>query len=171
MCEMNMTTREGDLNAITRLVLEGYIFMNKIIAPSHIEKYCKIVQNDKFYIELRDRFASDYSYVYKIICNCNNEKFVIYKSNQPSIYAICNKCKNKIVVYDLLQYPAAVVLNKTYDFVRITDLESELYMNYEYSDEYLYENDVDFDNNDISWARAFITDKTNLKIILDDETT
>ena len=32
-----------------------------------------------------------------------NEKFVIYKSNQPSIYAICNKCKNKIVVYDLLQ--------------------------------------------------------------------
>lgn len=145
--------------------------MNKIVAPSHVEKYCKKVQNDKFYLELSDRFESDYSYVYKIVCNCNNEKLDIYKSNQPSIYAICNNCKNKIIVYDLLQYPAAVVLNKTYDFERVIPLESELYVNYEYSDEYLYENDVEFDNNDISWARAFIVDENDLKQILDDETT
>lgn len=144
--------------------------MNKIIAPSHVEKYCNRVNDDTFFTELNDKFAGDFSFVYKVICNCNSSKFTVFKSNQPGIIALCNNCKNEIIIYDLLQYPAAIVLNKSYDFERVTDLDSELYVNYEYSDDYLYENNVDFDNNDVTWARAFIVDQNGMKKILDDET-
>lgn len=43
-------------------------------------------------------------------------------------------------------------------------------MNYEYSDEFLYEDDVEFDVNDITWAKVFISNGSELIKILDDET-
>jgi hypothetical protein len=34
----------------------------------------------------------------------------------------------------------------------------------------MFEDDVEYDENDISWAKAFIQNGENVKMILDDET-
>ena len=43
-------------------------------------------------------------------------------------------------------------------------------MVYEYDDEFEFEDDVDFDSNDITWAKVFVYDQNILQKILDDET-
>ncbi|MCF0125396.1 MAG: hypothetical protein HUJ68_06525 [Clostridia bacterium] len=144
--------------------------MSRIIAPTHIEEFCNIVHYDTIFEVLYEKYADEYSYVYKVICNCNNDKFNIYKCNQPGIYAVCNKCKRKIVIYDLMQYSSAFVLKKEYEYYNMPYKECPVYVNYEYSDEYLYEDDIIFDNNDISWAKAFVVDNNGIVKILDDET-
>lgn len=52
----------------------------------------------------------------------------------------------------------------------VSDSATEVYVNYEYSDEYKYEDDVDFDLNDIVWAKVFIKKGDSINKILDDET-
>lgn len=144
--------------------------MKKIIAPTHVENYCNDVEGDIYFKKLKQEYAGDYSYLYKIICNCKNDKFIIYKDSHPSLYAECCLCKKRITIYDLSEYPAAIKLDKAYDLNRIADFQYELYVNYEYSDEYLYEDDVVFDNNDITWVRAFVRTDAGIIKILDDET-
>lgn len=144
--------------------------MEKIVAPNHIQNYCNNVDEDLFLNNIKQEYGGEFSFVYKVVCDCKNDKFNLYKNNNPSLFAECSLCKKRITIYELSRYPAAVKLDKKYDLNCITDYESELYVNYEYSDEFIYEEDVQFDNNDITWARAFIMKDNNIIKVLDDET-
>ena len=57
--------------------------MKKIIAPTHVENYCNDVEGDIYFQMLKHEYGGDYSYLYKIICDCKNDKFLIYKDNHP----------------------------------------------------------------------------------------
>ena len=140
-----------------------------ITAPTHVLDFCITDFNDNSFIELNNKFGDDSSYVYKIRCLCGNDKFIVYKDNHPTVIAQCCNCKKKITIYDLSFYPAATKIKKEYEFDEI-DSNVAVYVNYEYDDEYMYEDDVDFDLNDISWAKVFIQREDKLRMILDDET-
>ena len=140
-----------------------------IKAPSHILNFCVRDIEDKTYVSLNEKYGDDFSYVYKIKCLCGNEKFMVYRDDHPSIFAKCCNCKKMITVYDLSFYPAAVKLNKEFE-LEMVDSGVTVYVNYEYNDEYMFEDDVEYDENDISWAKAFIQNGENVKMILDDET-
>ncbi len=73
-------------------------------------------------------------------------------------------------MYDLKFYPAATKLNKQFTISKVDERLVQVYVNYEYDDEFLYEDDVEFDANDITWGKVFIADRDELKKILDDET-
>lgn len=75
-----------------------------------------------------------------------------------------------ITVYDLQYYPSAVKLDGDGNFDKVVENPVPVYMNYEYSDEFMFEDDVMFDENDITWAKVFIADNGKLRMILDDET-
>lgn len=75
-----------------------------------------------------------------------------------------------ITVYDLKYYPAAIKLNKNFIISKVNERFVQVYVNYEYDDEFLYEDDVEFDANDITWGKVFIENNGELKKILDDET-
>lgn len=141
----------------------------KIIAPEHVAKYCYIDNDDKCYFDLAQQYKGDCSYVYKIKCTCGCKNFAVYKDKHPTIIAECNECKKKILIYDLANYPSSVKLNKDYALIKICD-KSPIYVNYEYDDEYLFEEDVVFDVNDITWAKVFVITDNQLQIALDDET-
>ena len=145
--------------------------MSRIIAPRHILDYCSIDdEGEKVIQKLKEMYEGDFSYVYKVKCECSNDKFVVYKDSHPTVIAKCCACKRRIIVYDLSFYPSATKLNKEYTMHCLTDSATELYVNYEYSDEYKYEDDVDFDLNDIVWAKVFIKKNVSINKILDDET-
>ena len=145
--------------------------MMKQSAPSHIKKYCYKDNDDPLYSYLYKKFAGKTSFVYKVKCTCNCERFVVYRDAHPSIFAKCCNCGNMITVYDLECYPAAIKLNKNYTINKVDEKSVQVYVNYEYDDEFLYEEDVEFDTNDITWGKVFIANNDELKTILDDETT
>jgi hypothetical protein len=68
-----------------------------------------------------------------------------------------------ITLYDLSYYPSAVKLDKKYSLEQVQKYPILAYVNYEYDDEYLTEDDVDFDVNDITWAKVFINENGNIK--------
>ena len=141
--------------------------------PNHIEDYCFVDREDSLYNELYKEYKDEYTFIYKVKCSCSETKFKVYKDRHPTISIQCSNCLKDIIVYDLKFYPAAVKLNK--DFIKqqiiLDDNEFfEVYVIYEYDDEFEIEDDVEFDPNDISWATVFIkSDKSYFKI-LDDET-
>ena len=145
--------------------------MSKIVAPRHILDYCSINdEGDKLFQKLKDMYEGEYSYVYKVTCKCNNNKFMVYKDSHPTVIVECCACKRRIIVYNLSFYPSATKLSKEYTMHCVSDSATEVYVNYEYSDEYKYEDDVDFDLNDIVWAKVFIKKGDSINKILDDET-
>ncbi len=139
-------------------------------APDHIIKYCYKDINDIFFRELCEQYGSECSYVHKLRCSCGGSKFLVYQDDHPSIFVKCIDCNKMITVYDLDYYPAATKLKQEFEMKRINDKGQSVYVNYEYSDEYLYEEDVDFDSNDITWGRVFIMIDGQLLKVLDDET-
>lgn len=142
----------------------------EIIAPNHILEFCYIAHTDKLFLDLRKDYEDNLSYIYKIKCNCGNEKFYVYNDASPGVYAKCPICNRMITIYDLDYYPAAVKLNKHYEKELVEDKLVNVYVNFEYDDEYTFEDDVEFDMNDICWGKVFIGDNNGLKLILDDET-
>ena len=140
------------------------------IAPNHIKKYCVKDNTDPWYLYLYKKFASKTSFVYKVKCTCHCERFEVYQDAHPSIFAKCCNCGNMITVYDLKFYPAATKLNKQFTISKVDERTVQVYVNYEYDDEFLYEDDVEFDANDITWGKVFIANSDELKKILDDET-
>ncbi len=139
-------------------------------APDHIKKYCFKDEDDPLYISLHKNFAGKTSFVYKVKCTCHCERFIVYKDAHPSIFAKCCNCGNMITVYDLKYYPAAVKLNKDFTREIVDEKAVQIYVNYEYDDEFLYEDDVEFDADDITWGKVFIANDNEIKKILDDET-
>lgn len=146
----------------------------KRCAPSHINKYCYIYQNEKIYKLLSEKYEDEYTFLYKIRCSCNNTKFKVYRNEQSTVMLKCPVCKNKIVVYDLSYYPGATKIGNNIELEKIIYKEQELfdvYVLYEYDDEFEQENDVEFNNNSISWCYAYILSNEGLIQILNDETT
>lgn len=144
--------------------------MMKQSAPNHIIEYCHIDENDSCFSHLYNTYEETNSFVYKLKCTCNCEKFIVYKDEHPSVFAKCNNCGKMITVYDLKYYPSAVKLNKDYTLNQINKDSVFVYVNYEYDDEFLYEEDVEFDADDITWGKVFILNDNYLIKILDDET-
>lgn len=138
-------------------------------APDHIRKNCYI-GNDPLYYHLCERYEDGKSFVYKLRCSCGCEMFTVYKDAHPTVYAQCQECKKMITVYDLQYYPSAVKVNGDRDVDKVVENPVLVYMNYEYSDEFMVEDEVMFDENDITWAKVFIADNGKLRMILDDET-
>lgn len=157
-------------NGGIRLKMESREGKMEPSAPSHIKKYCVIDNTDPWYLYLYKNLASKTSFVYKVKCTCNCERFVVYQDAHPSIFAECSNCGNLITVYDLKCYPAAVKLNKNFTVYRVDERFVQVYVNYEYDDECLYEDDVEFDTNDITWCKVFIESNDKLEKIMDDET-
>ncbi|MBD5088431.1 MAG: hypothetical protein HDT30_06405 [Clostridiales bacterium] len=144
--------------------------MIKQSAPDHVIKYCYKDNSDCFYSYLCETYEGGYSNVYKLKCSCNCKKFLVYQDAHPSIFAECCNCGKMITVYDLENYPAATKLKENFTLKKADENSVFVYVNYEYSDEYLYEDDVEFDVNDITWAKVFILNSGELIKILDDET-
>lgn len=139
-------------------------------APNHIIEYCYKDDTDNYFLYLCKHYETENSFVYKLRCTCSCKKFIVYQDKQPSIFAECTKCGRRITVYDLDYYPSAVKLKKDFDLVKVNDEPVFVYVNYEYDDEYLYEEDVEFDANDITWGKVFVSNDNELIKILDDET-
>ncbi len=144
--------------------------MIKQNAPNHIIKYCYKDNTDDYYIYLHKNYETENSFVYKLRCTCGCNKFIVYQDQHPSIFAECINCNQMITIYDLDYYPSAIKLKKNFNLIKIDIEPVWVYVNYEYSDEYLYEEDVEFDADDITWGKVFIANKNELKKILDDET-
>ena len=70
--------------------------MEKKIAPSHVETYCKNMEEDVCFQRLKQEYGGEYSHLFKIICDCKNDKFLIYKDNHPSLFAECSSCKKRL---------------------------------------------------------------------------
>lgn len=139
-------------------------------APNHIIEYCYKDDSDDYFIHLRKHYETENSFVYKVKCTCGCNKFIVYKDKHPSVFAECDNCRKVITVYELAHYPSAVKLKKDFDLIKVDEAPVMVYVNYEYDDEYLYEEDVEFNANDITWGKVFIANKNGLKKILDDET-
>lgn len=143
------------------------------VAPKHIFDYCVEDSKDSTYMHMKNKYEDNYSFAYKIKCSCGNEKFIVFEDLHPSIYCKCIKCNKNIIVYDLQYYPAAIKLNCPYERKEIrihNETEFLLYVVYEYSNEFEEKKDVEFDQDDITWAKVFIKGNSCFEMILDDET-
>lgn len=139
-------------------------------APNHVIEYCYKDDTDDDFLYLCNHYESENSFVHKLRCTCSCNKFTVYKDKHPSVLAECANCGKVITVYDLAYYPSAVKLKKDFNLIKVDDSPVCVYVNYEYDDEYLYEEDVEFDANDVTWGKVFIANNNELKKILDDET-
>lgn len=110
-------------------------------APKHIIEYCYRDNDDSAYAYLYEAFGAETSFVYKVKCTCNCERFIVYQDAHPSVFAKCCNCGNTITVYDLKYYPAAVKLNRNYAVNKVDENSVRVYVNYEYNDEFLDEED------------------------------
>ncbi len=143
---------------------------DKIVAPDHIANYCIGSKEGDLVLErLKQEYEDNLSYVYKIKCECGNEKFIAYKDDMPTVIAKCPKCMRTITIYDLERYPSACSLSKSHSFKQVMNREVELYVNYEYSDDYIQDG-FEFNPNDITWAKVFAVDNNECSMILNDET-
>ena len=142
-------------------------------APVHIKKFCFEDGKDRTYCELREKYQDEYTFTWKIKCECGETKFKVLTDEHPSVFCKCGNCGKDIIVYDLANYPAATKLEEELETeqVSIEGVEDfNVYAIYEYSDEFEEADDVEFDQNDISWATAYIGNGDILEKILDDET-
>ena len=90
---------------------------DKIVAPDHIANYCIGSKEGDLTLErLKLEYEDNLSYVYKIKCDCGNEKFIAYKDDMPTVIAKCPKCMRTITIYDLERYPSACSLSKPHSF-------------------------------------------------------
>lgn len=142
----------------------------KKYAPKHVSEYCYVDKSDIFYCYLQEKYGDASSFVYKIKCTCDSVNFIVYQDAHPSIFAKCCCCKKNITIYDLAYYPAAVKLRKNFEIKEVDKNPVLVYANYEYNDEFLFEEDVQCDENGVTWGKVFIRKGDKLIKILDDET-
>lgn len=144
--------------------------MEKQNAPNHVMKYCYRDDSDIFFLYLYKHYERPCSFVYKLKCTCGCNKFIVYEDAHPSVFVKCSKCGKRITVYDLAYYPSAIKMKKQFALSKVEDNPVFVYVNYEYDDEFMYEEDVEFNADDITWGRVFIVNSNKLEKILDDET-
>lgn len=143
-------------------------------APEHIEKYCYKDEKDALFCELQERYHDEYTFIYKIKCECGETHFEVYEDKHPSVFLKCINCHREITAYDLAYYPAATKLKDKFEKekIYIGNIENfNVYALYQYDNEFELEDDVEFDKNDISWGNIYIKNEDIINKILDDETT
>ena len=138
--------------------------MIKQNAPCHIIEYCYKDDTDDFFLDLCKHYETENSFVYKLRCTGGCNRFIVYQDKHPSIFAECVNCGKIIIVYDLEYYPSAVKLKKDFNLIKVQEEPVLVYVNYEYDDEYLYEFDVEFDANDVTWGKVFIANNNELSL-------
>ncbi len=142
-------------------------------APFHVKKYCVIDNNDEVYRKFVNEYEDNYHFVYKMKCSCYNDKFEVYKDDNPTVIIRCTNCNKEITVYDLKYYPSAIKLEDKLEMEQVICCNQNIfnvYPIYEYGDEFEY--DTEFDENDITWCIIFIREIKNnsIKKLIDDET-
>lgn len=142
-------------------------------APLHIKNYCFIDKDDEAYRRLVNEYQDDYHFVYKVRCSCCSDKFKVYKDDHPTVIIKCSNCNKKITVYDLKYYPSAIKLEDELKVEQVSYCNNSIfnvYSIYEYSDD--LDDEIGFDENDITWCVIFIKEIKNNRIIklIDDET-
>ena len=145
----------------------------KKIAPTHIVDFCIDDTDDLNYMKLKNTYVDEYSFVYKVRCKCGNEKFIVYQDEHPSVWGKCLKCNKVLTIYNLEYYPAATKLKEIFESHKLilqNEYEFNIYVEYEYSDEFLYSDEENFDPNDITWAMVFVKGERCFEMILNDET-
>lgn len=90
---------------------------------------------------------------YIVTCRCGNEWLRVFTNELPHVEAQCDKCKSKMVIYDLREYPAATVLPDNEELtVYVSEKNDELFklcVDFEYPEA---EADIELDVNDITWC-------------------
>jgi hypothetical protein len=123
--------------------------------PDHIIGYVN------YYPEL-ERFLNfkldNYHIPYNVICNCQNDEFIVLKDDRPYVNAKCSKCNNEIIVYDLSKYPAAADISTDQKMVQYLSSKGDsifrVFIVYEYSDEFSFDHKL-FNNNDITACAVY----------------
>jgi ribosomal protein S27E len=135
--------------------------------PEHLEGYVQ---------DATQEFPEDsgaFHHYYKLVCSCGSQHFQLRKSNRESIRASCQQCGHEIVVYDLSYYPAAckVAGDEHFELLTLTSGTVEnhtVFLMFEYGE---FDDDQDFDRNDISWCQVFLKDASGRHAcVFDDET-
>src|SRR5258708_1962506 len=116
--------------------------------------------------------SDEHHFFGQLQCSCANQWFRVWKSQRPTVRAVCEACKTHISVYDLTKYPAATPGRSEGDFVPVVHPDGgnrvRVYVMYEYGD---LDPDQTFDRNDVTWCQVYIEDTAQKLIkILDDET-
>jgi len=129
--------------------------------PDHLDSYT------------RDAFSwkTHNENCYLLSCTCAGQEFNLFESDLQSVLAECAGCQNRITVYDLENYPAAIKLQGAESFSpMVSQLErpSRILATFEYGPP---EDDVVFDRNDITWCQihALLADGSKI-LVFDDET-
>lgn len=143
-----------------------------ICAPDHIKEYVKpIAGENKFF----DGYIGEYTFAYEVVCSCGNKELIVYKNSEPKVTAFCESCGKMIALYDLIEYPCAVVLRDDEDALeKVTNEDTDKFhvaIIFEYSDEFTFD-DERFDVNDVTWCQIYLYDLIHSQSILlvDDET-
>ena len=133
--------------------------------PRHVDGFVKDAS------AVFDGDASPVHKYYSLWCACGCRSFFIRISNLRSVIARCASCQHDIVVYDLQMYPTAIKTRGEEVFAPLPadiDQPSIVYVLYEYSEP---EEDVEFDQDDISWCQVFVKgDSGEIVKVFDDET-
>lgn len=89
--------------------------------------------------------------------------------------ASCTSCGNQITLYDLIEYPCAVVVRDTEEALeKVVNNNNDKFnaaIIIQYSDEYALDDD-EFDEDAITWCQIYLYDVVNSQpiMIVDDET-
>lgn len=131
--------------------------------PSHVSDYV-LAADSKF---CNANLANQN--FFRLVCTCGCTLFNLQASNLCSLRAVCCRCNNAIVAYDLQFYPASKKLSGEEVFSAISSGYDGygVYLMYEYGET---DSDMQEDVNDLSWCQAFIElpDGSVLKVF-DDE--
>ena len=129
----------------------------KILAPNHIKEYCTVMLKNSHFKKLSEEFSDEYATVYQLQCKCGCFEFNVFEEEYPTVYVECEKCKNRVTVYDLSYYPAARKSQYKSELVKVKDDEFEMFevcVLYEYGDDYE-------GNDDISWCTVWLYNPQN----------
>ena len=91
----------------------------KNLAPNHIKEYCTVKLKNSHFKKLSAEFSDEDSSVYQMQCKCGCFEFNVFKDKHPTVYAECEKCKNRLTVYDLSYYPATRKLDCEFELVKV----------------------------------------------------
>ena len=64
--------------------------------------------------------GDDHTHLFQLRCLCGREDFQVWRSNMPSVYALCPDCHAPLIVYDLRLYPAATHIERADPFALVT---------------------------------------------------
>lgn len=138
-----------------------------IIAPFHVKNYCIYDNDDKNLRSIREYFSNPNAHPYKLQCSCGSHAFYCFTNDHPDFVCKCADCGKEIIVYDLINYPAATKTDADFEFRQINTNPTPVYPVYEYSDDFW---DTGADENDITWFSVYVVINGMLNLALDDET-